>query len=195
MHAQDIVLELHATLRSTPGTAAPALASLYDYLLRQLVAANVHKDHETAKHCLGLVNDLRDTWRQAAGSLVAERVTPATIDERSPDRRAVARHAPSTGRRALDRLELDLMRGRAAAHHDGSRPTLESWDEPDARRPDARRPLRPGPGAPVAPGAACRRAHRSGSARSAASTPSPTGWTGPRRRGRSDRPVYLDIDA
>ena len=70
MHAQDIVLELHASLRPDTWAGGPALASLYDYLLRQLVAANVNKDLETAKHCLGLVNDLRDTWRQAAGSLV-----------------------------------------------------------------------------------------------------------------------------
>ena len=70
MHAQDIVLELHASLDADAWEGGPGLASLYDYLLRQLVQANVRKDLTTTADCLRIAEDLRDTWRRAALSLV-----------------------------------------------------------------------------------------------------------------------------
>ena len=70
LHAQDIVLELHASLRADAWDGGPGLASLYDYLLRELMTANVRKDLAATTACLRIVEDLRDTWRQAALSLV-----------------------------------------------------------------------------------------------------------------------------
>ena len=71
LHAQDIVLELHASLKTDAWSGGPALASLYDYLHRELVRANVRKDQSAADECLRLASALRDTWREAALSLVA----------------------------------------------------------------------------------------------------------------------------
>ena len=72
LHAQDIVLELASSLRVDAWDGAPGLAALYDYLYAELVRANVRKDLTAAESCLGLAGTLRDTWREAAGSLLAE---------------------------------------------------------------------------------------------------------------------------
>lgn len=66
LHAQDIVLELHASLRTDAWEGGPALASLYDYLHTELVRANIAKDPRITDFCLGVASTLRDTWREAA---------------------------------------------------------------------------------------------------------------------------------
>ena len=72
LHAQDIILELNASLKVDAWDGAAGLASLYDYLLTELTKANVAKDLRGAEFCLHLATSLRDTWRDAAGSLLAE---------------------------------------------------------------------------------------------------------------------------
>ena len=72
LHAQEIVLELNASLKVDAWQGAPDLAALYDYLHSQLVRANMAKDLEITDFCLGVATQLRDTWRDAAGSLLAE---------------------------------------------------------------------------------------------------------------------------
>lgn len=71
LHAQDIVLELNASLDATKWSGAPALASLYDWMHSQLVIANTKRDMTATEHCLGLAEQLADTWRQAALQPVA----------------------------------------------------------------------------------------------------------------------------
>ena len=66
MHAQDIVMELHSSLRVDGFTGGQGLADLYSYLHRQLVVANVRRDPAVTEECLRIVTDLCDTWRQAA---------------------------------------------------------------------------------------------------------------------------------
>jgi flagellar secretion chaperone FliS len=66
LHAQEIVLELRSSLRTTEWDGALQLASLYDFLHLELVRANVTKDASITEGCLGLVSDLADTWREAA---------------------------------------------------------------------------------------------------------------------------------
>ena len=44
------------------GEIAQNLASLYDYLVRQLVAANVQNDDRLLEQCATLLQDLRDSW-------------------------------------------------------------------------------------------------------------------------------------
>ena len=66
LHAQEIVLELRSSLRTTDWEAGPGLASLYDFLHLEMVRANVTKDPRITDGCLGLVTDLAATWRQAA---------------------------------------------------------------------------------------------------------------------------------
>lgn len=71
VHAQDIVLELNASLKADAWEGGPGLASLYDYLHGELVRANVGKDLRITEFCLDIVSTLRDTWREAAGSLMS----------------------------------------------------------------------------------------------------------------------------
>ena len=66
LHAQDIVLELRATLDVDAWEGGPGLASIYDFLHLQLVRANIGRDVATTEGCLRLVEDLCATWREAA---------------------------------------------------------------------------------------------------------------------------------
>lgn len=66
VHAQDIVLELRATLDVEAWEGGPGLASIYDFLHLQLVRANIQRDAGMTQGCLGLVEDLCATWREAA---------------------------------------------------------------------------------------------------------------------------------
>lgn len=72
LHGQEIVLELNATLNVDAWEGAAGLASLYDYLHHELVRANMAKDLKVTEFCLHIVTVLRDTWRDAAGALLAE---------------------------------------------------------------------------------------------------------------------------
>jgi flagellar protein FliS len=73
-HAQDIVLELQASLRADEFKGGYDLAALYSYLHRQLVQANVRKDTTITDEVLTIVTDLCDTWRQAAMISAAEKI-------------------------------------------------------------------------------------------------------------------------
>lgn len=72
VHAQDIVLELRCSLKIDAWEGAAGLASLYDYLHHELVRANLRKDLGAAEFCKEMVTTLRNAWREAAGSLLAE---------------------------------------------------------------------------------------------------------------------------
>ncbi len=66
IHAQDIINELLATLDIAAWEGAPGLASLYAYVLGELVRANVHGDAERTATCRRLMEPLRDAWREAS---------------------------------------------------------------------------------------------------------------------------------
>jgi flagellar protein FliS len=68
--AQDIVLELRSSLDTAAWEGGPGLASLYAFVLSQLISANVKKDGAKIAECRQLVEPLRDAWHRAA-SLVA----------------------------------------------------------------------------------------------------------------------------
>src|SRR5262245_12068035 len=51
LHAQEIVLELRSSLRTTDWEGGPGLASLYDFLHLELVRANVTKDAGITEGC------------------------------------------------------------------------------------------------------------------------------------------------
>ena len=70
-HAQDIVFELHSSLRVDVWDGGPRLASLYTWLITELVQANVKADRNRVAACRQIVEPLRDAWRQAAASLAA----------------------------------------------------------------------------------------------------------------------------
>lgn len=66
VHAQEIVIELRSSLRTEAWEGGPAMASIYDFLHTRLIQANVAKDAAITEHCLGMVTDLCQTWREAA---------------------------------------------------------------------------------------------------------------------------------
>ena len=66
IHAQEIVWELAAGLDPTRWSGGPALAALYQFMLAELLEANVKKDADKVVSVRGLVEPLADAWRQAA---------------------------------------------------------------------------------------------------------------------------------
>ena len=66
LHAQAIVTELRVSLDTEAWSGGPALASLYDFVAAELVAANLAKDASRVAACRELLEPLRDAWHQAA---------------------------------------------------------------------------------------------------------------------------------
>ena len=68
-HAQEIVLELLSSLQVDAWEGGPRLAALYNWLLNELMQANVKLDTNRISSCRQVVEPLRDAWRQAAATL------------------------------------------------------------------------------------------------------------------------------
>lgn len=66
IHAQEIIWELAAGLDPTKWSGGPALAALYQFMLEELLNANVKKDAAKVNSVRKLVEPLRDAWHQAA---------------------------------------------------------------------------------------------------------------------------------
>jgi flagellar protein FliS len=70
-HAQEIVLELLSSLQVDAWEGGPRLAALYNWLIGEMMRANVKADANRVASCLQVVEPLRDAWRQAAASLAS----------------------------------------------------------------------------------------------------------------------------
>ena len=68
-HAQAIVYELLSSLRVDVWDGGPRLAALYNWLISEMVQANIKLDTNRISSCRQVVEPLRDAWRQAAASL------------------------------------------------------------------------------------------------------------------------------
>jgi flagellar protein FliS len=66
MHAQEIVLELRATLDEELWAGAAGLAQIYEFVVNELIAANIKADVGRIVACRSLVEPLLEAWRQAA---------------------------------------------------------------------------------------------------------------------------------
>jgi flagellar protein FliS len=64
IRAQDIITEFMYTLDMRYELSA-SLNSIYDYMLRRLIEANLAKDKSILEEVLGFAKILRDTWEQA----------------------------------------------------------------------------------------------------------------------------------
>ena len=73
VHAQEIVMELRASLKVTEWEGGPGMASIYEWLHTQLVKANITNDTTITEICLSTVTELADTWRRAAATAAAPR--------------------------------------------------------------------------------------------------------------------------
>lgn len=71
-HAQEIIMELRASLDTTKWNGGPGLSELYSFLLRELIAANVAKDAKRIGTCREIIEPLRDAWHQAALAVGAQ---------------------------------------------------------------------------------------------------------------------------
>ena len=71
LHAQEIVLELRASLQVDVWEGGPRLAALYSWVLGELMKANLKGDVRRVRDCRSVVEPLRDAWREAALSLAA----------------------------------------------------------------------------------------------------------------------------
>jgi flagellar secretion chaperone FliS len=69
-HAQEIIMELRATLDTSAWSGGPGLASLYSYLITELVQANVTGDRGKVEAVQSFAEQLRDAWREAAAQVV-----------------------------------------------------------------------------------------------------------------------------
>lgn len=73
-HVQEILLTLRATLRTDLWEAAGELVSLYSFLHRELVLANLNKDREQARRAGTMIHELAEAWRQASQATSSEHV-------------------------------------------------------------------------------------------------------------------------
>lgn len=64
IRAQDIVREFQVTL-DMKYEVSKHLDSIYDYMYRRLIRANIKKDKAILEEMLEMAKDLRDTWTQA----------------------------------------------------------------------------------------------------------------------------------
>jgi flagellar protein FliS len=71
-HAQEIILELRASLDLNAWAGAAALAQIYDFVLTELVAGNVAGDADRIASCKSLLEPLAEAWRQASSAVVSE---------------------------------------------------------------------------------------------------------------------------
>lgn len=69
--AQDIVLELMSTL-DMQYDISKNLYSIYEYLSRRLIEANLKKDKVALDEVESLVSDLKDTWGKAMDKVRAK---------------------------------------------------------------------------------------------------------------------------
>lgn len=62
---QNIFNELMVTLDTNAGEWAKQLMSVYDFIERRLIDANLKKDVKIMDEIIPLIEDIRDTWTQA----------------------------------------------------------------------------------------------------------------------------------
>lgn len=65
-HAQEIVIELSTSLDTSKWSGGPALAQLYEFILDEMIAANIEKNRAKIRACIELVTPLHLAWQEAA---------------------------------------------------------------------------------------------------------------------------------
>ena len=79
LHAQEIVSELHSTLKVDVWEGGPALFSLYAYLTKRLIDANIGRDRAATAECQTIIDDLASAWREALASGAAGPAVPVVV--------------------------------------------------------------------------------------------------------------------
>lgn len=76
VHAQAIVAELTSSLRPELWEGGPGLLSIYHYVTRALVAANIGHDIERTRECAQLLEPLRSAWHEASSAAAPAPAAP-----------------------------------------------------------------------------------------------------------------------
>lgn len=71
LHGQEIVAHLTATLKPDLWEGGPGLLSVYQFVSRSLVNANVYKDVARTRECIALLEPLRQAWQEAQTAVPA----------------------------------------------------------------------------------------------------------------------------
>ena len=67
IRSQDIIDELAASLDSSASEEiAKGLSQLYDYMVQRLIEANIKKDKAPIEEVVTMLQELRETWAEAA---------------------------------------------------------------------------------------------------------------------------------
>lgn len=64
LRTEDIIQEFRCTL-DKKYEIANTFETMYEYIYRRLVDANIKKDSEILTEAIGLIKGLRDTWKEA----------------------------------------------------------------------------------------------------------------------------------
>jgi flagellar protein FliS len=72
VHAQEIVFELLSALDTDAWEGAPALSTLYTWMLNSLADANIHQDGEAVRQVRSLVEPLGEAWHTAANEVATK---------------------------------------------------------------------------------------------------------------------------
>lgn len=83
-HAQDVVAELSASLDPAEWSGGADLLSIYAYVGRRLVEANVQRDVRATRECAALLGPLRWAWHVAAGAAAPAEAAVATAPGAEP---------------------------------------------------------------------------------------------------------------
>ena len=67
VRVQDILNELMSTLNFDAGEISGKLYSLYEYMNRELIDANIQKDGKKVEKVYGMLEELRNVWMKAIG--------------------------------------------------------------------------------------------------------------------------------
>lgn len=81
-HAEDIVTELLTTLRLDTWDGATSLASIYAYLLSELITAGTTHDPEKTAACREVIEPIRMAWHEAVQEIdraTAPQERPAVV--------------------------------------------------------------------------------------------------------------------
>jgi flagellar secretion chaperone FliS len=78
-HAQLIVAELRASLQVDQWSGADDLASLYAFVLSELISLNLAPDTERLSRVTEIITGLRDSWRAAATIVQGLNTTSAVV--------------------------------------------------------------------------------------------------------------------
>lgn len=79
LKSQDIIDELNGTLNMNY-QVSEELRKLYSFIKEQLVDANIQKNSQLLDGIIPIMEDLRDTWKEAMALAKEERINPRAVE-------------------------------------------------------------------------------------------------------------------